>query len=821
MSRYTYNASLVTQSIGELYNAEDSIKNTNIDIEKGITTITGARGAENISVDFSVIRNYQSQVTESIDLIVEALRSKAQEIEEYQGAPWYKKLFATIGMGALKLVEGLATFVENIGDGLVSIVGFVGGIFSSEFKDSVGEFVKTDWVGDTAATWYEEGWLQDVNKYSIMSHESTAANVLKGVGVAAGYVILSVATAGAGTAVSLGVSTAAAGVGGIGSGTQSGLQAGQTFNQAFGEGIKQGAVAAGTTLIVGGLANKLGSLAKGAGTLDDAGAVLATSGDDVTRAIATSGDDLLNVGDDVLRVAGGTTDDIIRTGTSFADEIAASLDEGTEIVGKAVAQNGDELVVVRNAAGQTGAFVKSGDQVGKLMTNNIDEIAAAVSKSGGVYDDIGGLLTNIDDVTNVGTQAVAAVDDVANIGTQALSAVDDVASTGTQALSAVDDIANAGSNGLSVVDDAINLADDAAGVVDDAANATKTGIGQRIIDKADEVITNFGTNTKVGQALSNVAAKAGPTVTNAVAAVAGPAAAGTLADPIETSMYREAVNMSENPTPGQTLYQETRLTQDQLPTHAEPAPTTITPPSGGEVPSDGTPSGTPNTQTPTDVTPNNTTPSSGGYPSGGSITVPDVGISDYPSTPDAGEQPTITVPNTEIPNYPSTPDDIIGGNDDILPGPGTDPSNPSNPQNPSISGTTPNIPGISDENSNLSGEQTSGILDSLGDMTGSLNEIVGNNKTNIPTSSAPILAGDGTIKKSMIPLGAGLGAAALAGIGTKAYLDKKNKSSEEDDENIDAEEWEEDADSVEIDYGLENNQESDYLSPTDEYAFQE
>ena len=70
----------------------------------------------------------------------------------------------------------------------------------------------------------------------------------------------------------------------------------------------------------------------------------------------------------------------------------------------------------------------------------------------------------------------------------------------------------------------------------------------------------------------------------------------------------------------------------------------------------------------------------------------------------------------------------------------------------------------------------------------------------------------------MIPLGAGLGAAALAGIGTKAYLDKKEKKEEDSDE-LETEEWANQ--DVEIDYGLETEEEADYLDPTDELAFQE
>ena len=271
MARYTYNAGLVTQTIDTLYNACDCLDSTNVDIKKGIDMIYNARGAENMNIDFSVITGYHSTVIDAVEKMAGEIKKKANEIEEYQDAPWYKKLFATIGMGALKLVEGLATFVENIGDGLVSIVGFVGGIFSSKFKDSVAEFVRTDYVGETTAKWYEEGWLKDVNKYSYMSHESTAANILKGVGTAAGYVILTVCTAGAGTAVSLGVSAAAAAAGGIGSGTQQGLKeaqlmnpemsAGDAFNSAFAKGVKQGATAAATTLITAGLAKGLGNMA--------------------------------------------------------------------------------------------------------------------------------------------------------------------------------------------------------------------------------------------------------------------------------------------------------------------------------------------------------------------------------------------------------------------------------------------------------------------------------------------------------------------------------------------------------------------------------
>ena len=314
MARYTYNAGLVTQTIDTLYAACDCLDSTNVDIKKGIDMIYNARGAENMNIDFSPITGYQSQVVEAVEKMASEIKKKANEIEEYQDAPWYKKLFATIGMGALKLVEGLASFVENIGDGLVSIVGFIGGIFSSEFKNSVAEFVRTDYVGETTAKWYEEGWLKDVNKYSYMSHESTAANILKGVGTAAGYVILTVATAGAGGAVaaaSTGISAAAAAVGGIGSGTQNALKqaqlanpemsAGDAFNSAFGQGVKQGAIAAGTTLLTAGLAKGVQNLGAG-----KAFATFADKMDDATMLgkAAHGAQNLLNKGADAVMKTG-------------------------------------------------------------------------------------------------------------------------------------------------------------------------------------------------------------------------------------------------------------------------------------------------------------------------------------------------------------------------------------------------------------------------------------------------------------------------------------------------------------------------------------
>lgn len=372
MARYTYNAGLVTQTIDTLYAACDCLDSTNVDIKKGIDMIYNARGAENMNIDFSPITGYQSQVVDAVENMAGEIKKKANEIEEYQDAPWYKKLFATIGMGALKLVEGLASFVENIGDGLVSIVGFIGGIFSSEFKNSVAEFVRTDYVGETTAKWYEEGWLKDVNKYSYMSHESTAANILKGVGTAAGYVILTVATAGAGGAVaaaSTAISAGAAAVGGIGSGTQNALKqaqlanpemsAGDAFNSAFGQGVKQGAIAAGTTLLTAGIAKGIQNMGAGGQF-----ATFADKLDDATRLgkVAHGAQDLINKGANAInstalggKIIGGASKVLTGAGSYVDDAVMAiGTNPGVSNAVTNVAQNlvnAGGTALLANAAG--------------------------------------------------------------------------------------------------------------------------------------------------------------------------------------------------------------------------------------------------------------------------------------------------------------------------------------------------------------------------------------------------------------------------------------------------------------------------------------
>lgn len=704
MARYTYNAGLVTQTMDKLNSACNSIKNTNVDIQKGISTIYNARGAELMDVDFSVITNYQSQVTEAIDMMSTELRNKATEIEEYQSAPWYKKVFATLGLGALKIVEGIGTFGENIMDGVVSIVGFIGGIFSSDFQDCIAEFVEKDYVGDYFAEEYEEGNLQWLNKYSAMSHTSTCANLLKGVGSALPVIVASIAitvATGGATAPALIATAGLVFVQGIGSGTQAGLQAGNSFNQAFGQGVKEGAVAAAATLILGGAANRLGSLASG---LDDA-----------ARAVA------------------GVSDDTITALT-------------------------------------------------KLGVENTDDVLSALASS---VDETGNALQTI---------AQESAEQATKVGADLVSATDD----------------------------AKNIVQRVAG-----------GVSKRV----DKAITNFGTNTRVGKTMVNAVAKIGGTGTNAVAATVGVANTHPIADSMATTAHR--VIQNAEPTIGQSLYNNTNLqdngvspsvaTQEQAAQNLQNLKDQGYQQSTSNTPATGT-----NTGTGSGNTGGNYSSGGGSYSSGSSsystpsntpveVSKPDFSTSNSQSNTSSGTHSSVSnnTGTTSTPsNQQSTNDIISSAGTGITPG-GTSTNNSS----PNIGGLLGKdaasvVEDVVASDSSVVSEE---VLNSLGDVSGSLTGITGgSSRTNIPTSSAPIVTPEIKSSSSMIPLSAGLGAAAAAGIGAKAYMDKRERAKEENEDSINTEEWEEDADSLSVDYEENDlNEAADYLSPKDEYAFQE
>ena len=263
MGRYVYESGKVQSSLNRLGEAKNFLNETQAELQKAFNTLASARGIEWIDYASSQgsIEGLPGDCQQYIQALYDEIKNKSKEIEDYNNKPWYEKIFASLCMGVAKVVEGIAVVGENIVDAGASLVGFTAGIFGNkEFQDSCGEFIKKDHVGDAFNyMFYDEngltgGWME---KASLYSSESTFANVLKGVGTAAGYIALGAATGGALGIGSTAANTGVAIVGGLGSGTETGLQQGKDFNSAFAQGVKQAAVQGATAYVAGKIGDKI------------------------------------------------------------------------------------------------------------------------------------------------------------------------------------------------------------------------------------------------------------------------------------------------------------------------------------------------------------------------------------------------------------------------------------------------------------------------------------------------------------------------------------------------------------------------------------
>lgn len=382
MARYDYDAQKVNSALDTLATATKKLSSTASEFSSALSEIvTASKGY--LDVDTGTLPAIPGEVESSINELSTMISEKQAEIEAYNASPWYEKLFGSIGMGITKLGEGIATAGEQLVDAGATITGWVGGIFSSDFQDSCAEFIEKDHVGDFFADQYENGALKWVNDKSVFSHTSTAANVFKGVGVATGYVGVAFLTGGAGAAMggtsiaaggtaamgSLGVNATIAGLGGLGSGTQSGLQQGMSFGDASLEGAKQGVWQAVTVFAGGKFAQKLSNK-------------ISTS---KVPKIADKGDDLLGLPEK----ASGIIDDTPRLTGSKTGQL--------ELPGEVEVPSG---VMVDSTSGKVFASSK---KIAFKSTDNVDEV---IKNTMGISDEAGKVADGVADIIDTKTGEV-------------------------------------------------------------------------------------------------------------------------------------------------------------------------------------------------------------------------------------------------------------------------------------------------------------------------------------------------------------------------------------------------------------------------------
>ena len=253
--RYECSPEEVQAACDELSNiSNNTLQAINEEIGKNVTIVNNAAYGY---VDISNMNAYAPAVQDSITNLMGVLDKQAQIIEEYNNGSLVEKMLGTGTMAILNLTEGVLKFGEDIVDAGANIIAGVG-TFCGFDMEEVELWAAKDLVGGVFDYAFENGPYNWVEKYSIYSHESTAAEILKGVGTAIPYIAL------AATGVGLVAEAGIAGAAGFGRGSTNYQQqhlvydanGEASFDDTYStgsmmwEGAKQGAVDAATVVIM-------------------------------------------------------------------------------------------------------------------------------------------------------------------------------------------------------------------------------------------------------------------------------------------------------------------------------------------------------------------------------------------------------------------------------------------------------------------------------------------------------------------------------------------------------------------------------------------
>ncbi len=859
MARYVYDENKVNEALDTLKNATKKLSTTASGFSSALSEIASASKGY-LWIDTQTLPAIPDQVTSTIEEIMSDITAKQTAIEEYDASPWYEKIFGSTGMIFTKIGEGLGTAGEQLLDGAFTIVGFGVGLFSSEMQSSISEFIEKDHVGDFFYEQYESGALQWINDKSFFSHTSTAANVFKGVGVAAGYVLAAAATggiggiggsgiaAGAASGVSsIGVNTVVAGIGGVGSGTQSGLQNNLSFNEAALQGLKQGAIQAGTVFVAGKLADKLSSnlSSKSPSIADKGDDVLSSTSKTTTSSDKTFSQKISDIRESASQKYLNKTSDKIEdaynagklTDEQYASKMGDAYSKADKIAGKGSKPLSEKISDIRESASQkylnkTSDKIEDAYNAGKLT----DEQYA--SKMGDAYskaDKIAGkgskpLSEKISDIRESASQKYLnkASDKIEDAYSAGKLTDEQYANKLGNAYSNADAIANGklstglkavGSTALNGGKAVVSAAPAATGNL--LASGANQSIAQNAnaqfkveMDPSNHVELNTDTPDTVVELIETPDTTPSPAPTDNTASSGSEPVADTVA-PTNNSTGNQATTY-ENASSGTysnagTIKTTGSNTSSSIQFRTEtPVQSTTTPNNSVSTPEINTP-----TQTVPDTGNNPTMPDSntgnGGSNTGsntdttvpgGSTTTPTV--PETPSTnPGDGISGGITTPEEPVPGTPNPnpPTDNVGGNitdiaDNITGGTGG--STTGNYNNYGSSYGNSIIGGLNNNGSQLGPEgelsyenkPDSGILDG----NDSINTIDKGNSLDVisidkDTPKNPSTSSGGS---SVIPTILGVGAAGAAGVAGIHYVQKKfgkdneyyeDESSEENNDN--------------------------------------
>ena len=467
--RYECSPEEVQEACEELSNiSNNTLQAISDEIGKEVGIVNNAASAASGLLDISNMNAYAPAVQDSITNLISVLDKQAEMIEEYNNGNLVEKMLGTGTMAILNLTEGIARFGEDIVDAGANIIAGVG-TFCGFDMEEVELWAAKDHIGDAFDDAFENGAFNWVEKYSIYSHESTAAEIFKGIGTAIPYIAL------AATGVGLAAEATVAGAAGFGRGSTNYQQQHleydangvASFDDTYStgsmmwEGTKQGVVDAALTvgMDVGfkAIGNGISKLRAGKG-IGKVAETATQNADEVTKALTTTSDD-------AARAVVNGTDDAGKALLKNADGTVKNVINGVDDAGKATLKNGD---------GTAKNVINGVDDAGRAVANSADDVGRAVANSA---DDVGRTVVNSAD--DAGRALINSADDA---GRAVANSADDA---GRALINSADDAGRAVANSA---DDAgralINSADDAGRTVANSAD----DVGRTVVNGADDAM---------------------------------------------------------------------------------------------------------------------------------------------------------------------------------------------------------------------------------------------------------------------------------------------------------------------------------------------
>lgn len=189
-NRYEASTEDLGQSIALLENATGMLDKINDEILSNARTVYNALGEYSDNTGFGNLDKYVPLLQEQFNSLIETLNEQKEIIYNYEHSNGWQRAFATGGVLATSLFEGVGSVLEDLIDTGAVIISGVGSVLGAD-TTSIELWAARDLTGELADSFYANTsvgkWL---DTYSNASHESTAANVFKGIGTAIPYVLL-------------------------------------------------------------------------------------------------------------------------------------------------------------------------------------------------------------------------------------------------------------------------------------------------------------------------------------------------------------------------------------------------------------------------------------------------------------------------------------------------------------------------------------------------------------------------------------------------------------------------------------------------------